>query len=382
MKERQLVCSLPYCELHRHPRYNKTEHRVNIHLTIMTIACLICLLPKLIPRIKYDICLKISFIIIWFYIGIRYEYGGDYTNYEVMFWDVKSGSVPDFDSLFYLLMSVFPHYYIFILFTSAIASISFYYLLKYYVDPIYYWFCILLIFLQVNLLILNCAAQRSALVVAIFIVAVRFIQSKKFIYYSILILIASAIHLSAIFLLPLYFLRYVKFNFVNQIIIVFLLITSLFAENYISDIIIYYVPLYGPDLIEARFSFYMAQIEETSREMALTHIPYILTSFLYLKYVPAEYKSKDENRIIMLLSIVMILLITFRIDMVGRYSMYLWPFYMIFIITILKYLKNHLYRMLLIVMTLFQSSWVLIKFFQQPYGKDFLNYKTIFSNLI
>jgi transmembrane protein EpsG len=67
--------------------------------------------------------------------------------------------------------------------------------------------------------------MRQALVFSFFLYAIRYIESREFIKYSLILAIASLIHLSGLFLIPFYFVRYFKWS---KSFLIILLLASLF----------------------------------------------------------------------------------------------------------------------------------------------------------
>jgi hypothetical protein len=348
----------------------------------MCITCILCLLPKIFHRISYDSCLKFSFLIIWVYASFRYEYGGDYINYEEMFIAAKYGKTMGQEYLFYFLMKLFPHYYIFIIFTSTILSFSFYFLIKKYAIPKYYWLCMLLLFLEASLLIFNFAAQRSALVVCVFIFALRFIEQRKIVQYTCLILLSSLFHISALILLPFYFITYLKIGPKLRVTIFISSIICLFIGNIVAD----YVMNSSLNLMEYsdyifyKIHYYTERRTEHNISTLRSLIPYIIVCWLFAKYIQKETIS--VNRIIIFVNIVFIFLLLLQLDISGRISMYMWPFFMIGILILLQHMKNTFNRALLILVVLFQTSYGLINMYSAPYGISFHEYKTIFNAYI
>lgn len=66
--------------------------------------------------------------------------------------------------------------------------------------------------------------MRQAIGFSFFIYAIRFIEERKFLKYTLVLIVGSFFHLSAIYLIPLYFIKYITWS---KALIILLLILSL-----------------------------------------------------------------------------------------------------------------------------------------------------------
>lgn len=147
------------------------------------------------------------FIIITLIAGLRFNVGRDYINYQDMFVYQTLSPFPEF--IYWLINYVINQLSLqFYVVTLLMASIITYYIYKGLrirnVNANYILLSILLFISSIWLSSFN--ITRQCVAVAIFFYASYFIKEKKLFKYLIYILIASGFHISALILLPLYWL--------------------------------------------------------------------------------------------------------------------------------------------------------------------------------
>lgn len=348
-----------------------------VHLLLMCITTVLCFLPKLNSRIRYLDTLRISFFIIWIYISIRYYYGADYLSYEQLYIDVKQGiTYGNIERLFTQIMGLFPKFYVFIIFTSTLLCISYYFLIKKYINPKYYWIAMLFLFIQESLILNNLIALRSALCVYIFIYAFRFIISRRIILFFIFIALATMIHTSSIILAPLYFIPYIIGKFKNYGYIFYTTIIVFFTGYLLSTYL--FELIMDNNNYFAKYEIYFFNFrKERSLYGLLYFSPFVWLSYLFSKNLKYEYKV--EHKIIMFICLYFILITLLQIDIMGRFSMYLWPFFMIGVLNMTKYFKSNLTKVTYLLFIVAYSLMGLITLYSSEHGAHFLNYNTIFE---
>lgn len=146
-----------------------------------------------------------SILICSIIIGLRYNVGVDFLNYEYIYNyqcldDVEGGyalinkllfSLGLPSSSIFILVAFFQLF----LFTKGVEKIN----PRYLPLAFFFYFTTLYFFLSLNVL-------RQTLAFSIFVFSIKFITDHQFIKYVITILITSTIHQSAIILIPLYFI--------------------------------------------------------------------------------------------------------------------------------------------------------------------------------
>ncbi len=157
------------------------------------------------PKEYRPMILCIALLVYSVVLGLRYNVGVDYLNYQYIythqdFSEVESGYALINRVLFNLGFS-FPSIFIVVaffqifFFIKGVESIS----PKYLPLAIFFYFTTLYLFLSLNVL-------RQTLTFSIFVFSIRYISNRQFVKYAITILLASTIHKSALVLFPFYFL--------------------------------------------------------------------------------------------------------------------------------------------------------------------------------
>ncbi len=103
-----------------------------------------------------------------------------------------------------------------------------------------FWFIPILLYLRYSYLQTNMMFVRQGIAVAIFVYALQFIQKREKWKYFSLILIASLFHISALMLLPLYYLYGFKFNTRKYIIL--LIVSIISVQLNLINLIVHLIP--------------------------------------------------------------------------------------------------------------------------------------------
>src|SRR5690554_496943 len=111
----------------------------------------LCALLFTIPQLnkKYPFRLY-TFIILFLFMALRYDYGNDYMNYYNIHTVINSGVTlwRNYEILFHKLNLMIPNYYIFITVTSLFYLIVIGYLIKSNLEIKQYWFAILILLIN------------------------------------------------------------------------------------------------------------------------------------------------------------------------------------------------------------------------------------------
>lgn len=162
------------------------------------------LYSKVAPN-RRSIVLILSIFVCSVVIGLRYNVGVDFLNYEYIythqyFDEVENGyallnkvlySLGLSSSSIFILVAFLQLFF----FAKGVESLS----PKYLPFAFFFYFATLYFFLSLNVL-------RQTLTFSIFVFSIRFIVNKQLIKYILTILLASTIHKSALTLLPFYFI--------------------------------------------------------------------------------------------------------------------------------------------------------------------------------
>lgn len=342
-----------------------------VHLSLMILLTFICLLPNFNKKIRPNFVLTLSFIITWGYTAFRFDYGPDYMNYLNAFNGDIMFNANEF--LFYEIMSLFPSFSLFIIALSTVLCITFFFFFKEYIPSKQYWFAILIFYLNINFLINNLSALRSGMVVYSLIFAVFLFYKKKYLIALFLIVITSFIHISILPLLSLPIIIYFLTKINSFVLYVLFFLFWILGSTLSLHLVEYMFSI--SEIFENSYRIYADNIQNNVNAF-IFNIVYVLISFIII-YHRKYFKSKKDV-IIFALSLIYISVILSRIDVAGRYQMYLISFFLAAIIRIINVAKNP-YRLFVGIVFFIISALSLWNLYQQSYAGTFKVYKTIFS---
>lgn len=181
----------------------------------------------------------ISFLVVIFFGGLRYQVGVDWYNYQSIFLESKFDDLVDSDiePLFNLLNVVIKYlnldYHLFVFLVFSISTIlKFKFFLKYSSS----FFVALLVYFPIQFMTYDINGIRQGLAIGIIFWSIEFILKRNFFKFFIIVLVATSFHYSAAIFLPFYFIANMKFRgiyihtiIISSIILGFILQDSLLA---------------------------------------------------------------------------------------------------------------------------------------------------------
>lgn len=361
---------------------------------VISLICILLLLINSRNLNKQYSSLIFVFIIITVFLGVRYMFGSDYISYLSQYYIIKAGvdnSYTLYESILYnetpsepgwvILNRAFSStsfaFFVFIL--TLFESYVLYTYVRKYVPPSWYWFSIFIFMVNPSNMLTCISMMRQYLAMSLFIFAIKYIITGKFIRYLILILAAALIHTSAIILLPIYFIRNVNMSIFNKKSFI-LLLTFLVALWYIRG------AYYCGDIINnmlslelfQRYELY-ADSDEGAISLGLSSLLYVL--LFYLSISSIKFSNREEA-ILILISLfgILILPLGVNISLISRLSFY-FTYALIFVCPIvLKKIKRIELRYLMIIMMLVFYTNSFLSFFNSSINtRAYSTYQTIFS---
>jgi len=288
---------------------------------------------------------KRNIYILWTVLALfsafRYNIGADYLQYSFGFQEILSGN--EFfilgSDLFHLAL-VYLSGYLELNFQFVIAIYSFLTALFFYNGFQYYaknnlQIIIITLFYITFLYYTGMNGIRQILAVGIFLYGSRYIIEKKFLIYLLFIFFATAVHKSAAFLLPLYFLGKIKLN----IFVIFFMISlmSLFLIiNPIHYIEILMIKLNIPFVVYFDYGRFGEQPSVYSK--IITFVSILMLLFLRI----LDRKDLLQNIVFNFMLLMMIIkVIALNMDVMGRLSLYFRPFNILFFVYIIIFFINN-----------------------------------------
>ena len=336
---------------------------------------------------KIHVGLKLSIFTLFIFLSIRYDYGNDYQNYLDIFHEINNYSSFSLSNLMikgnefgwvYLNYLFQPFgFFAMQIFLAGFSCFILYRFLKKYVPPKYYWWAIFIYTFQPYHMLVQSTAMRQAVAISFFLIAIDFLVEKKPLYFVVAILIGSLFHSTALFLLPLLLLSYVriqlKFKYIFLIVLLFFGIILFLGEIFtqVEKFVLFY--------FEEEYKGYIN--EEIKGVKA--GFGFILNFIIYIILFYFTQNQNETWKIIILNIVILSFLITpltFNIFLVDRLNFYFTPMLMAAFPLAFENIKTKLYRNGYMVFIAFLTIYQFFYFFYSEIwiGK-FYEYKTIFS---
>lgn len=304
-----------------------------------------------------------TFIILCYFSSFRGDFTEDYTNYVNFFSKSLRWSFADILNINtsfemergYVLLgrligtiSDSPVFYIF-----CISAITIFFYLKFIGKWSYIPWLSILLFVSIGDYYTSYNLMRQTLAAALFLIAVEFLKDRKYIKYTVFVLLLSLIHVSAIAMIPIGFLLVKKINFKQYLMIFGVTVVSMLSLPTIISIVQTIIP---------RFKNYEFGMTAGSINAVLPTAGIILFAFfcIYLDKGGCEFDIElPVNRICLnatIFSAVLLLLGATQVYMVVRLAYFLKPFSWILTANILASYKDKrkrmLYTMLICILSL------------------------------
>jgi len=275
--------------------------------------------------------------------GLRhYSVGSDtvqymyrYNNFPV---DFTLGTFMGEETLFYALSTMLKNlgigYQAYLAFIALIISVSFSYFYYKYSKNIFLSF---FLHVTIGLFSVTMSATRQTIAISIILFAFDAIINQKFFRFTILVLIASLFHTSAIFFLPIYLLRNIKITKKIGLVFLFSTIAILLVRIPVSKLFQYIVPM--------RYLKY-GIVSEANPINPLLVVIAVLIPFVSLIFWNINEKSSEKEfklmSLLILISIVNVIvnIMALNSSMIARMTFYLIPFSMVLIPNIIEGIRD------------------------------------------
>lgn len=333
--------------------------------------------------------LELSFVIIFIFSAIRYNFGTDYMSYYSLFRNIQSNinfSSTDLSNynlefgwliLNYLFNPI--GFFGFIIALSAFLCYTYYSLIKKHVSKNYYWLAVLLYVFTFDIMLIQFSAIRQALAIAIFINSTKYISDNKSpIKFILLIILASTIHSSAIFLLIFAPLAFKKVG--NSKLSVYIIPISFFTLLLFGEYFLRFVPLVTRFFTGDRYLWGL----ETQQTAKTTLIGGLIWSLLFMIILySARNQSDNIKPLFYLFSIYFIMLTIGNLVFISdRLSYYFAPFSIIIVPLTANNEKKQRLRIVYIALFIFFALYKLFKTLSLDWIiEGYSYYKTIFGVL-
>jgi hypothetical protein len=328
--------------------------------------------------------LMLSLFVIFVFLALRYDFGNDYMNYLNSFLEINQYRSLDFSAFvepayefgWVFINRIFAPLGFFIM-TAALAAFTcfvLYRFIKKYVPQEYYWFAIFLFVFQPYNMLVTSSAMRQEVAVMLFLLAIDFLYTKKFIHFLLMVFLATLFHTSAYFLLLL-----VLLNIVNWRITI---------PSIVAILIIFTIPLAFPEQLQSEFTsliinylsiYEIYTVDTLFESLGLGFLINVVIMLVVLYYAPEQ---KNENLLLFKIAIITYLIVSLdvSIHMIGRLNQYLQLVFMAIFPVVFLSIKKDFLRLSFIAIIVFFTLYQFHAFFQSDVWREyFIDYQTIFS---
>lgn len=327
--------------------------------------------------------LKLSFILIFFLLALRYDYGNDYKAYLLDFIDINRHDIIDYFSsdLYYdpgwlLLCRLFKPFGFFAMVATLSAFLCFVYyrFTEKYVPPQFYWLSVLVFYYSPDIMLVQSTAMRQSIAIALFIFSIGYIFKKDLIRYVLCIALASAFHASILILLPVYFLGLYNKKIPTPAIIVCVLMYA--AAFVMHSSILQFINLFAGTYFEKYTRFQEASSVSSGLGVAFQSV--ILLMILFLE----KNQAREVGLVFKIAALGYIFIpLSLAIMMLVRMGFYFQPAAIVVYPYLVSSIKLKPISRLVLILLLFITAYNYYSFFQSDVWKiPFGTYKTIFES--
>ncbi|NLL06783.1 MAG: EpsG family protein [Clostridiaceae bacterium] len=311
-----------------------------------------------------------TFVILYLFLALRYDYGNDYMEYYRIHSAFNKGlsAWGQSDILFHTINIMIPNFFVLIAITSLFYIISIWYLIKNNLKVNQYWFAFLILLINPYLFLVHLSSLRQTIAICFFIFAVNFAVKRKLIPYIIFLLLAIGMHSSAVILLPLYFFLTEK-PFNKKYLYGMLAILAALLFTPLLDLVANKLLVYMPP----HYQYYYNQGLQNSIRAT------IISSFYMFLVIFNLGKLKGKEIIYGKLSLIATILsvLAVKVSMITRVGMYFDLFLIITIPQIFSRMEKKLYRQVLFIVLIVIYLMRYYSFFTTPLWESYREYHTI-----
>ncbi len=351
----------------------------------------VCVLLAFLARYRQlSWAFPLSMIILFVFLGIRYNWGNDYPQYidrfaiynsieQFNYFDPKERWEIGWIFLYRLFKPL--GFFSLVIVLTAFELGVYYWFIKRYVPREWYWFAVFVFIFTPDLMLIEASMMRQTLAMCIVLLSVPFIFKKRFIIAALIILFASLFHSSAKIILPIVFLGYVNWRLGTRgvVIGVALFMVLLVARAIVSSIIEDTLSTIGL----SKYTYYLEEGKEES-ELA-TGLGFIYKIFLMCLILYYEKKQDRERGLLFKLTALSFLIapLGFIAQLIIRVGAYFQVSMLVTYPLLMRSIDNRLARALIILMVMTFTLYDFYTFFfSETWGLHFFEYHTIFESFV
>lgn len=380
---------------------------MNVYIPLGLILFLLTILARGNERSSRN-AFVFSFVAMFIFAALRYEFGPDYIGYREEFDFLKGSDIETYlesyhyhmEIMFVRFFNLFNSYFIYIMVMSLMWHAVMFWFFKKYVSFRYYHIVILMMFLNVNLCLMNYIAFRSSLASCFFFIALVCLASgpqdvpiigkstifshgryKNLFLYLLFVYIGSLFHTSLLFFGVFPFVtkdtNYSK-QLSNTLLFIGLIIAfvmPIVGSGFFDSITLRFLDLF-PDYFE-RYEGYLRESSSGGFGAIIFGLSKVAVSYPILQALTVEKDS--QYRRVMQFSIVFIfLMLVFNNNYLSRFMMCFYPVIIVAFLRSFLYISDE-YKYLALFSLLLLSVTQFYAVINSPSSISFLSYNTIFS---
>ncbi len=332
---------------------------------------------------KSELGLKFSFVLIFLFLGLRYDFGNDYETYIVLFNRIKENPDIAFDQTMYIFYEpgwMFLNWVFrpigFFGMTLAISlfySVVIYKLVKKHTPYQYYWLAVFFVVFNPGFILVHSTTMRQMVAILIFILSINYIYEKRIIPFVICILLASTFHYTSLAILII-----APFLFDNRRVSI--IYGSILFSVYLFFFLFgsFLAPYFGQlvSLFSERYDSY------TDKGIANSGLGFLYYSCLFLVILILDKVQNKGIALFFKLAILYFMLMPFAliVEMTSRIGMYFSPAVVIVYPSIFKTLTSVLSKYFFLAVIMLFTIYQFFQFFYSTtYKEYFMEYHTFFS---
>lgn len=357
-------------------------------ITTILVSALGMLFAVLAGFKRYERALAVSFLVLFSYLALRYNFGNDYRSYEDAFVDINKlssvdyfGSDISFEPGWVFLCRIFEPFgfYALVGVLAFLSCVVYWLFFLAYVPRSFYWLGFYLYTVLPENMLTQLSAMRQAVAIGLVVLAVDFLVKRKPVGYFVLVACAALFHFSAAIAFLLYFVgRDFKLNRLVAIGL-FVLYVALFfyADAVVGSLLQSLSFVEGSTAVE-RYAGYEDKGSLGSGVGLAYYSMYMLS--LLLAHNSLDVRGKVVVRLA-LLGVCLVPLVV-SMAMLGRIALYLNIFSIAAIPLVAICIKDSAIRYAYVGVHVVFSARIFIAFFDDPiFVNSYSSYTTIFSAL-
>ena len=338
---------------------------------------------------NYKYGLEIAFILIFFFLALRNNFGNDYQSYYTFFSEITKSPQINFkygwsaervlEPGWILLCWLFKPFgfYAFIAFHSFLFSLTYYFFFKIHVPKNLYWLSIFIFIFDPTFLLIQLSTLRQSFASIFIILSYQYIYKKKLLPFILCILCATLFHSSALIFLPAYLLCFSRWvnTKLTRVVIFLLYLSLIFYGKLLSSAFI--------EFINSYFKMYTVYFRFKEGNLGSgVGFAYQTTLLILTLYIGRFQKNKTAFFFNITIICFLMLPINLLLNITQRLIFYFHPAILVSFPIIINHIKNKPLKILIGSLIVVYSITSYYRFINSAtWSESYVVYKTIFPDV-